>query len=82
MPWVVEVHPTVSQEATIDYQNALHEEKTASTATYAIISLEYVAKKKRTHGSANALIAHVHYNPTKDFYAISTTNCSKEILVD
>ena len=45
MPWVVEVHPTVPQEATIDCQNALHEEKTTSTATYAIISLEYATKK-------------------------------------
>ena len=62
----MEVHPTVPQEATIAHQNALHGEKTASTATYPVTLLEYAAKKNEPPDSANALIAHVHYNPTKD----------------
>ena len=41
----MEVHSTVSQEATIAHQNALHGEKTASTASYPITSLEYAANK-------------------------------------
>ena len=78
----MEVHPTVPQEATIAHQNALHGEKTASTATYPVTSLEYAAKKNEPPDSANALIAHVHYNPTKDSYTNSTTNYSEEILAD
>ena len=45
-------------------------------------SLRSSMPQRKTPDSANALNAHVHYNPTKDSYTNSNTNCSEEILAD